>query len=111
MEVTRMWMHGGPAWEHMYGIGIFFQLLLVVGIVLVVSALVAYYLQTRKGAGNNDPYVDQLKGMYVRGELSEEEYFRKREVLRGNGQAFAKTATKEVPLPPATKEENHENIS
>lgn len=66
-----------------YGLGYggmfgFWQLLIVIGVIV----LIVVFLQMKKNRDSrvSDP-LSELKNLYVKGEITEEEYFRRKEVV------------------------------
>ncbi|MGL5541049.1 MAG: SHOCT domain-containing protein, partial [Erysipelotrichaceae bacterium] len=85
MTLCRVWMYGYPGFSGMGGM--LFHTLFWIGIVLLFAAVVVYFLQKNKTTPttlSHDMYMDELKQMFVRGEISDVEFMHRRDVLNGN---------------------------
>ena len=56
-------------------------MLIVVGVILIIALLVFIFLHNRKKKVSNNSLVEVLKMKFVQGEISEEEYLQRKEVI------------------------------
>ena len=56
-------------------------MLIAVGVILIIALLVFIFVHNRKKKVSNNSLVEVLKMKYVQGEISEEEYLQRKEVI------------------------------
>lgn len=69
---------GCPFWGS-NGFGIW-NFLLMIGVGIIIVTLI--YLVRKKKAGNDDQNLNILKELYAKGEISEEEYLKRKNVIK-----------------------------
>jgi len=57
------------------------SILIAVGVILIIALLVYIFVHNRNKKVSKDPLVEVLKMKYVQGEISEEEYLQRKEVI------------------------------
>lgn len=72
------WYNSGDCGFLGYGLG-WWNYLIILGVILIVIALVL--LAKRKNSSNDNQALSTLKELYVKGEITEEEYLKRKNVI------------------------------
>lgn len=62
--------------------GYFWHTLISIGIVLFIAAIVIYFIKRGTKKNANSQVLESLKVKFVQGEITEEEYMRRKEVIK-----------------------------
>lgn len=91
MAVVVMPMMGAAGWSHMWGngmwggIGVWFAVMMVVSLLVVAGIGYVIYRGLVATTGQHtDSAMEELRRAYARGDISDEEFDRRREKLREN---------------------------
>ena len=80
----RFFDHMGSYWPHSFFYnpwGIVLSALAIAAVVVLVVVLVKALKKKNNGGGGNDDVLEILKTKYVSGEITEEEYMKKKKIL------------------------------
>lgn len=57
------------------------HLLILLGVILIIAALIVWVRRNNRNSGNESQAIGTLKELYVKGEITEEEYLKRKNVI------------------------------
>ena len=106
-----MGMDGMIGWSPFGMIGMFFNLLVFVGLLVLIAWGVPRILSVRQGGDGADSAEEILRQRFARGELNAEEYERSYEALRKDYEDYVREAKEQLGDEGADRREGNDNVN